>query len=153
MINKEHARNRALERFRLGLVTKAPIGAGAFLPGSIMLVGERTSHPERNKYHAPFCSIKACSGWLNTLLEAAGVPETKLFWVNALDNDGTNVNLRELYDIINPPSVIALGKVAEHALAEQGITAISVPHPQYWKRFKSKQEYPLIPILKGLVVV
>jgi hypothetical protein len=143
----ERVRARVLARYRLGLSTKAPIGAGSFTKGSIMLVGEQTSHPERNKYHAPFCSIKACSGWLNSLLEEANIPEDRLFWVNALDNDGTEVNLTRLYEQITPPLVFALGNIAKAQLTKHNLPYIHVPHPQYWKRFKSKEAYLLIPLL------
>jgi hypothetical protein len=147
-------RARVLERFRLGLKTQAPVGAGSYSNGSILLVGEQVSHPEANKYHAPFCSIKGCSGWLNALLEDAGIPEKKMFWVNALDNDGTEVNLRQICDTIEPCTVFALGNVARDQLRKQGITSFGhVPHPQYWKRFKSKQPYPLIIALQGIIAM
>lgn len=137
-------RDRVLSRYRLGLKTKAPIGAGAFRPGSVMIVGEQTSHPEVNKYHAPFCSTKACSGWLNARLEEVEVPEDKLFWVNALDNDGSEVDLLALYNQLKPPAVFALGNIARDQLKKRGIEHVHVPHPQYWKRFKHSQPYPLI---------
>lgn len=145
----ERVRARVLSRFRLGRITKAPVGAGSFTPGSVMVVGEQTSHPEENKYHAPFCSIKACSGWLNALLEDANIEERKLFWVNALDNDGSEVDLRKLFDFIQPPTVFALGNVARDQLKKHGIEFQHVPHPQYWKRFKNKEPYPLIEQLAG----
>jgi hypothetical protein len=137
-------RDRVLRRYRLGLATKAPIGAGSFTAGSIMLVGEQTSHPEANKYHAPFCSTKACSGWLNALLEEANVPEESLFWVNALDNDGTEVDLGKLASAIEPKVIFALGNIARDQLKKHKLECIHVPHPQYWKRFKNKEPYPLI---------
>ena len=148
----ESIRARVLKRFRLGLKTNAPIGAGSYTNGVVMLVGEQVSHPDENKYHAPFCSTKGCSGWLNTLLEEAAIPEEKLFWINAIDNDGTEVNLRQIYDTIEPCTVFALGNVARDQLRKQGITSFGhVPHPQYWKRFKSKQPYPLIVALTGIL--
>lgn len=146
----EHVRSRVLRRYRLGLQTKAPIGAGAFTTGVVMLVGEQVSHPEENKYHAPFCSTKGCSGWLNNLLEEAGIPEEEMYWVNAIDNDGSEVNLLELHDKLEPRIIMALGNVARDQLKKQGLTFGHVPHPQYWKRFKSKQPYPLITVLTEL---
>jgi hypothetical protein len=140
-------RDRVLTRYRLGLTTKAPIGSGSFTKHVVMMVGERTSHPEANKKHLPFCSIKACSGWLNALLEEAGVPEDKLFWVNALDNDGSEVDLSKLASAIEPTAVFALGNIARDQLKKHHIEHTHVPHPQYWKRFKSKEAYPLIPLL------
>jgi hypothetical protein len=144
-------RGRVLTRFRLGLKTKAPIGAGSFTKDVILLVGERTSHPEENKYHAPFCSTKGCSGWLNKKLDEAEIPEDKLFWVNALDNDGSEVDLRKLYDALEPRAVIALGNVAQKQLKKFEIKHELVPHPQYWKRFKHHEPYPLITLLTGVI--
>jgi hypothetical protein len=145
-------RSRILTRFRLGLKTNAPVDAGSFSRGSVLLVGEQVSHPKENKYHAPFCSTKGCSGWLNVLLENACIPEDKLFWVNALDNDGSKVDLANLYAQLQPTTVIAMGNVARDSLRSQGITEFEhVPHPQYWKRFKSKQPYPLIVVLHKIM--
>lgn len=147
-------RDRVLKRVRLRFVTKPPIpiGAGAWVEGNVLLVGERTSHPEVNKYHLPFCSIKGCSGWLNALLSEAEIPEERLFWINALDNDGTPVNLGMIYHSLKPSTIIALGNVASEQLHKQGIVRHALyPHPQYWKRFKSKHQYPLIPFLSTLL--
>lgn len=152
LASTEDVRCRVLTRWGLGRRTKAPIGAGNYVPGvKVFIIGERTSHPEKNKHHAPFCSTKACSGWLNKLLCEADVNEKDLFWVNALDNDGTPVDLRALHDYLQPKHVFALGKVAERQLAEYNIPFLSFSHPQYWKRFKSKQAYPLIAALKGVL--
>ena len=142
-------RDRVLERFRLGRKTGAPIGAGNYTPGvRVLLVGEQTSHPEVNKYHAPFCSTKASSGWLNAQLCEAMIDEKDLFWINALDNDGSEVDLKALYAHLKPQFVFALGKVAERQLQKHKITYTAFAHPQYWKRFKSKDPYPLIPTLR-----
>lgn len=151
LVGAEDVRMRVLTRWGLGRRTNAPIGAGNYIPGiSAFIVGERTSHPEKNKLHAPFCSTKACSGWLNKLLCEADIDERKLFWVNALDNDGTSVDLGALYSYLKPKHVFALGKVAERQLAVYNLPFLAFSHPQYWKRFKSKQAYPLINALKEL---
>jgi hypothetical protein len=140
---------RVLWRFRLGLKTKAPTGVGTFEPGVIMLVGEQVSHPNETKYNAPFCSLRGCSGWLNGLLDKAIIDESKLYWVNALDNNGDPVDLCGLVFSLHPKAIISLGRVAQRQLLAQGITGFEhVHHPQYWKRFKSKQPYPLIELLE-----
>ena len=150
LADDERVRHRVLERFRLRIKTNAPTGAGSYTRGVVLLVGERTSHPEQNKYHAPFCSTKGCSGWLNAKLEEAEIPEKELFWINALDNDGTPMNLRKIYDELEPRQVLALGNVARDHLQKAGISHGMVPHPQYWKRFKHKEPYPLITVLKSI---
>lgn len=150
LVSTEDVRSRVLTRWGLGRRTKAPIGAGNYVTGvKVFIVGERTSHPERNKYHAPFCSTKACSGWLNKLLCEVDIDEKDIFWVNALDNDGTPVDLASMHAYLKPMKVFALGKVAERQLSVYNVTYTAFAHPQYWKRFKSKQPYPLITALKG----
>jgi hypothetical protein len=145
----ESVRDRVLTRFRLGSKTKAPVGAGNYTPGvKVLIIGEQTSHPEVNKYHAPFCSIKACSGWLNAQLCDAKIDEKDLFWVNALDNDGTPVDLGAMYSYLKPQFVFALGKVAERQLEKHKVPYTAFAHPQYWKRFKSKEPYPFIQVLQ-----
>lgn len=147
----EDVRGRVLTRWGLGRRTKAPVGAGNYVPGvKVFLVGERTSHPEKNKHHAPFCSTKACSGWLNKLLCEANIDERDLFWVNALDNDGTPVDLGSMHSYLKPVHAFALGKTAERQLAVYNIAYTAFTHPQYWKRFRSKEPYPLINALGKL---
>lgn len=149
LIGPEDVRSRVLNRYALGRRTKAPVGAGNYVTGvKVFLVGERTSHPEKNKLHAPFCSIKACSGWLNKLLCEAGIDERDLFWVNALDNDGTPVDLGAMHAYLQPGVTFALGKVAEERLKVYNLKYTAFAHPQYWKRFKHKEPYPLIEALK-----
>ena len=123
-------------------------GAGAFLKGNILLVGEQASDPKNAPEQQPFCSTKGCSGWLNRLLEDHRIPEEKLYWLNALNNDYSVVNLRRYSDELEPSTVIALGNVAARVCAEQKIDFVKCYHPQYWKRFHSKKPYMLMDLLK-----
>lgn len=137
-------------RIKLGLNTKAPIGVGSFAPGSVLLIGEQASDPTTAPEQQPFCSTKGCSGWLNLKLQEAEVPEEKLFWINALNNDGSEVDLQLLVQQLQPSAVIALGGIAQRVCREQGVEFEAQYHPQYWKRFKSKHRYPLLDRLKEL---
>jgi hypothetical protein len=144
------ARSRVIARWKLRCRTaKQRKGAGNFKPGVVLLVGERTAHPMENRYHAPFCAVTASSGWLNTQLAHSTISEDKLFWINALDNDGTPIDLAQLVLELAPKYIIALGNVARERLSFYKLKHDHVPHPQYWKRFKSKQTYPLINILES----
>lgn len=139
---------RVRERWKLRCSTaRNRSGAGNFAAGVTLLVGERVSHTDE-KYHAPFCSSKGSSGWLNELLAASTIKEADLFWINALDNDGTVMELAKLVEDLKPSKVVALGKVAERILTEQDVEHDAVPHPQYWKRFKHHKPYPLIQLLE-----
>lgn len=155
----EQARLRALRRYELGQETQAPFGAGSYTEGVVLIVGE--AHTEKfvpadekidNRLQAPFCSMQGCSGWLNELLETAGIDENKLFWVNTI-HDGVYTDLQILVNTLKPSAIVALGETANVALKASGIMTYYVYHPQYWKRFKSKEEYPLIPLLRELTCV
>ena len=127
-------------------------GVGNFAPGVILLVGEQAAKPDRCENQRPFCSTKGCSGWLNNQLDILSIPESRLFWVNALNNDGTAINAVELVDKLRPMAIVSLGKVAERILSEQGIWwARTMSHPQHWKRFHHNEPYPLIQLLNELI--
>lgn len=145
--------NTYQRRLDLAKITRAPFGAGAFIKGNVLLVGEQASKLKGSIEFAPeqqpFCSDRGCSGWLNRLLLSGGIPEEKLFWVNALNNDGTDVDLRLVVELMRPSVVIALGNVALALVMAltPSVSWVLVPHPQYWKRFKSKERYPLLDLL------
>lgn len=141
-----------LKRLELAEKTAAPIGVGSFLQGNILLIGEQASDPTTAPEQQPFCSDKGCSGWLNRQLQSEEIPEEKLFWVNALNNNGTVIDIKTLVDQLNPSSVVALGTVAKKACDSQGVDCIASYHPQYWKRFKSKFRYPLLDLLHFLLL-
>jgi hypothetical protein len=143
-------KERYLKRIQLAKDTNAPIGIGAFLPGNILIIGEQASDPATAAEQQPFCGLKGCSGWLNLCLEDNGIPEEKLFWINALNNDDSAVDLKKLCEELQPSVVVSLGGVAHRACIHQHITSVQFNHPQYHKRFQSKHEYPLIPFLKRL---
>lgn len=142
------SKERYLTRIKLAEETRAPFGVGAFLPGNILLVGEQASDPTNAPEQQPFCSSKGCSGWLNKLLEAESIPEEKLFWVNAKNNDNSTIRLKELVDVLIPSMVFALGKTAQKLCIDENVECKTFQHPQYHKRFKSKQHYDLISELK-----
>lgn len=108
----------------------------------IVLVGE--SFAERKDqdafYQWPFASFsgEGCSQWLTDQL--GEVAESDLLWLNA-DQD-----LSVLYDL-QPEKVIALGNQAYDQLYRLKITAATVPHPQSWKRFNTRQRYPLLDLI------
>lgn len=143
------AKARVIARWRLRCRTaKHRKGAGNFTPGVILMVGERSAQPMENRYHAPFCAVTASSGWINTQLAHSSIKEEQLFWINALDNDGTPTDLAKLVTELCPKYIVALGNVARDQLNFFNLPHQHVPHPQYWKRFKSKFPYPLINLLE-----
>lgn len=137
--------NRVAKRMAL---SGDKLGAGAFIKGNLLILGEQASHPDSDPEQKPFCSTKACSGWLNWELEKLGVPEEAMFWLNVLNNDGTPAPLLETISELQPTEVIALGNVAKMACKKLGVEHLGFSHPQYWKRFRSKESYPFIKYLE-----
>ena len=119
-------------------------------PGKIVIIGDRPSPgtPVDSK-HPPFCGNKSSSKWLNEQLCQAGVPEEELRWLNAVKADGNRTQYCELYQLLPAKIVIALGVNASAWLSAAGVDHVRLPHPQYWKRFRSKEErYPLLEVLE-----
>jgi hypothetical protein len=141
---------RFLKRIKLAEQTSAPLGVGAFIEGNVLLVGEQCSDPVNDTNQYVFCSSKGCSGWLNRLLDAENLPEERFFWVNALNNDGTRVDLSALSALLKPGAILALGSIAKKSCEDHGVSFEYFYHPQYWKRFQSKHPYPLLARLKEL---
>lgn len=142
---------RINKRIKLAKLTNAPFGAGAFIKNNVLILGEQSAKPEMDLNQLPFCSIKHCSGWLNKILDVYDIPEEQLFWLNVLNNDGSIVDLIKIIDVITPRCIIALGGIAQKQCFIQNIECIKCFHPQYWKRFKSKEKYPLVEILKKYI--
>ncbi len=112
-------------------------------PNKILLIGEQVGRPELHEDY-PFCAVTASAGWLNRLLDDHKILEQDLYWINALNRDNSKKNLIEIVERLQPFSVFALGKIAEKLCIDSNVEHIAIPHPQYWKRFKSGQEYPLL---------
>lgn len=136
------------KRIQLAKDTKAPFGAGAFVQGNILLIGEQSSNPDTAPNQLPFCDDRGCSGWLNAQLDVFNIPEEQMFWVNALNNDDSEIMLSEVINQLQPRRVIALGRIAEALCVKNAVDHVYVPHPQYWKRFQHNRAYALIGVLR-----
>lgn len=121
-------------------------GLGAFDPERVtLLVGEKSSDPAAEGL--PFISIDnkadGCAFWLTWKLEEWGVSERSLYWINALDDRGRETSPAFLA-ALRPRRVVALGRTAARWCASTArVTHAAVDHPQYWKRFRHFDPYPL----------
>lgn len=116
------------------------------LDAKVVLVGDNFSDPAEGDplYQSPFSSFAPSSSsmWLARQLEAAGIEEKHLFWVNSDNFD----------EVPEGRHIVALGTVAGEKLFSLGCKNFNfVQHPQAWRRFRSHQAYELIPVLKGLL--
>lgn len=123
--------------------------------GRTLLVGDRPapSAPDDPDFHyTPFGAITGSSLWLNLQLHHAEIPESQLAWVNAADLHGTVADhavLRARW-----LRVVALGGNANRWVLKAGLPKahVHVMHPQAWKRFHAREPYPLITLLRRVVL-
>lgn len=121
-------------------------GIGAWRPHeSILMVGERIAE-NLHGVDWPFTGMLGSSYWMTTQLQEHGYPEERFYWVNAFKPDTTPQN-PAFIDELHPRLVIALGSVAKKWLTDAGVEHVHVEHPQYWKRFRAKDPYPLLEVL------
>lgn len=131
--------------------------AGEKVPTKVILLGD-TPGPGRpdtpGYHHTPFYSTKNSSLWVNRLLGESGVPETALLWFNTTLADGHPLDGRLVSNQLQRgPAIICLGGNAEKWFTQRftyGRLYHKVHHPQAWKRFHSKEPYPLLDLLKAL---
>lgn len=139
---------RVLKRKR-ATPSDAPTGVGFAVHGNVLIIGEQGS--DITQPNEPFCGMSGCSLWLNGLLDEANVPEERLYWINAKENDHSWADLAGVMSLVKPAHILPLGKTAEKLLTHNGVAPTAVfTHPQYWKRFHSKKPYPLIAHLVSL---
>lgn len=122
---------------------------------SILIVGdEPNDHThEPAAYQVPFISFNkaACSWWLATQLDGAGISEGDLYWVNAKSHAG--VADGQAMATLRPRHVAALGQVASEWCQRFNLEHIKFAHPQFHKRFRYAQPYPFISWLKEVACV
>lgn len=126
-------------------------GIGRWAPGEVtLLVGDRMN--SSGDWDLPFVSFNrgGCSGWLAEGLEAEGVAERDLYWINSTDLDGRSTDAA-FVAALRPRQVIALGANAAKWCEVNKVAHVTVPHPQFWKRFKMREPYPLLGLLQGVL--
>lgn len=122
-------------------------GIGMFRAGVTVLVGEQVNPQVMADPMWPFVTEGGSSYWLTAQLEQAQIPETQLYWLNALSHTGRRTDPAFL-DTLRPGRVVALGKAADLWCQGYGVDHEKVPHPQFWKRFHSGEKYPLLDLLQ-----
>lgn len=123
-------------------------GIGAWRPGhSTLVVGERIAESHHG-VDWPFTGFSGVSTWLTQQLMFADAREEDLYWVNAFQPN-TEPTDPAFIERLNPKRIVALGSIARKWLEDAGHKPIEVPHPQYWKRFRAMEEYPLLEVLRA----
>ena len=132
-----------LEQIRQNVPPTLPAGYVGDPYARFLFVGERGSNPEAY-VDLPFFATVGSSAFLNTALLAAGYLENEVAMVNAYSVTGTEPN-----KLLKFPKTIALGNVAALVCQAQGIEHTLIPHPQYWKRFRSQVPHEYIDKLRS----
>ncbi len=113
----------------------------------IVLVGEGFARRKAvdHEYQWPFASFsqEGCSQWLTAQLQAGGIGEDDLLWVNA-DQDLSLIDWQGCH-------VVALGLSAFEALSKLKVGCHKTIHPQAWKRFHANEPYPLVGLLRTML--
>jgi hypothetical protein len=122
-------------------------GIGHWTEGVTLLIGERINREFRGSIDWPFTGIGASSLWLTEQLISWGVSENDLYWVNAKSPLGDDLD-PSFIEKLRPKKIIALGNLAEGWCRFVAKCQFStVEHPQFWKRFRHKEPYPLKELL------
>lgn len=156
---RAYVRNMILrrDRYLVNVLQAQHPDARCLNPGCIVLVGDRPGPgaPTDHRYHhTPFYSTKHSSAWMNCLLLKEGIPEEQLLWLNAYDSAGSATSAENLYRLEGRAIVALGGNAAKWLKGTCGLSAgqfIETYHPQYWKRFRAKERYPLLDILHRLL--
>lgn len=156
----EDAVEEALAEAALREIVTAPLKdfpsyIGGDLP-SLLLVGDTPNDEGIDavaRHEAAFVPYPATSGryLLDSLLSIAD--ENALQWLgitNAYHHDVVPIALRTLWNRLNNPEIVGLGRRAQHHLNVLGLPHRDAPHPQWQRRFKhhEKREYAEL-VLEG----
>lgn len=129
---------------------------GKSVKTKVVLLGDTPGPGRPNDpgyHHTPFYSTKNSSLWINRLLWDHCIPEEDLLWFNTTLADGSPLDSKIFFNQLHgDPAVICLGGNAEKWILTHALYRIpcgKVHHPQAWKRFHSKEPYPLIDLLES----
>lgn len=134
-----------LDRAILTAENPAP-GAGCYSSARWALIGDTIGAGYDYGPQPPFSVVDGaeCSCWLASQLEAWGVPETDLYWINHHEASAMSPNVANWLNARFGDHIVAFGKSAETWCEAAGVASYTViHHPQYWKRFHSNETYVL----------
>lgn len=113
---------------------------------AFLFVGDVANHETLD---VPFMSLGGSSHFLYEHLQLARFLEHEIAFVNAISLTGEQNDVTSIWKELKYPVTICLGGNAKKAVAHP---AVSIPHPAYWKRFKSgsySHYTELLRVIKG----
>jgi thymidylate kinase len=138
-----------IEAARLQAITASTVctGIGTILGPKIVFVGEKLND-KVTWLGLPFDNGSS-SQYLLECMRKANIDEKQVYLVNA----NTLTSEEVLFLRFNGCArFIALGNVASRRLLELGVIHAGLPHPQYWKRFKSNDKAAYIEAFKQGII-
>lgn len=129
-------------------------GIGRWKQGAVLIVGDRhgpSLQPYKVNSNIAFCDMAKAgtSYWLTSKLEDAGISEESIYWINSYDQNDQPTE-SAFIDRLKPQTILALGDNAARWCETYGLRFEQFGHPQWHKRFKYHEDYPLIARLKEL---
>jgi hypothetical protein len=107
-----------------------------------LLVGD-TANQER--LDLPFFTLDGSSEFLNSCIKDAGYQEHEIALANAYTLMRQRRDLKKVMEFLGYPAIIALGGRAAEAIKQQHLPIYrQLYHPQYWRRFHTKQRQDYI---------
>lgn len=107
---------------------------------NLLLVGDQRNGGDLPAPFPPF-NNSGCSTWFREVL-SEHFSQTAYGVVNA--NEPDRIDLAGLHKALcayrHEPRVVALGREASDTLSDAGIKHGTVPHPQWWKRFRHHEQ-------------
>ncbi len=129
------------------MAVNAGPGIGHFKKGNILIVGDQANDPVIG-VDLPFVHWGNSSAWLAEKLDASGISESELYWVNCKNMMGDLI-MPHFVEELMPRAVVALGEDAARWCSMADVPCFTVEHPQYWKRFRNSDPYPLVNYLRS----
>lgn len=137
-----------MQRFKNPVHDSIVKSSGNWL-AKVVIVGENFGEHKNNDpmHQSPFGSFSGngCSLWLARHLDEADISEQSLLWINADE-------IERVPDFVSwheGKRFIALGEKAYNTLIKSGARdVVTIPHPQYWKRFHAGLPYSLAAKIK-----
>lgn len=121
---------------------------------TVLIVGDKPGPkaPQNDEFHnTPFYSKKYSGGWLNAQLVLNQINETRLFWINSATWNGKPTYPTTVLQH-NWNQVISLGLNAHKWCLKVGLKdSVRFDHPQFHKRFKNQEPYPLLQYLASKI--
>ncbi len=111
-------------------------GLGSTTP-NVWLVGEQPNIRDQSVRHLDqFPFLSSSGNYLRKAMCSGLFSWSTTHVSNATHRGGMNVDLSEQWERLRKPKVVALGAVANRQLTKYDVPHATVPHPQWWRRFR-----------------